>query len=80
MTVTTVIEEMMMTVLRKAMERIMTRMIVMMEMRMVITVWRTDPLTDNDTCSLGLGPQLGKSGLKQSKHYDCKPGHCQMTK
>ena len=42
----------------------MTRMIVMMEMRMVITVWRTDPLTDNDTCSRGLGPQLGIAGFK----------------
>ena len=61
---TKVREERMMTVLRKAMERIMTRMIVMMEIRMLITAWRTDPLTDNDTCSRGLGPQLGIAGFK----------------
>ena len=62
MRVTKVIEERMMMVFR---ERAMIRMIVtMMEMRIVIADWRTDPRTDNVTCSWGLGPHLGKSSFE----------------
>ena len=64
MRVTKVMEERVMTVLRESRERIMIRMLVMMEMRIVITVWRTEPLTDNDTCSCGLGPHLGIASSK----------------
>ena len=64
MRVTRVMEERVMTVLRESRERIMIRMIVMMEMRIVITVWRTDPLTDNDTCSWGLELHLGISNFR----------------
>ena len=61
MRVTRVMEERVMTMLRESRERIMIKMIVMIEMRIVITVWRTEPLTDSDTCSWGLGPHLGNS-------------------
>ena len=61
MRVTRVMEKRVITVLRESRERIMIKMIVMIEMRIVITVWRTEPLTDNDTCSCGLGPHLGIS-------------------
>ena len=70
MRVTKEIEErlMMMRVFR---ERVMTRMIVtMMEMRIVIAVWRTDPRTDNVTCSCGLGPHLGKSSFENRYKFE----------
>ena len=57
--VTTVREEIMMMIMGLCRELIMTRMIVMMEMMIVITDWRTEPRTDNVTCSWGLGPHLG---------------------
>lgn len=56
--VTKVREEMIM-IMRLCRELIMTSMIVMMEMMIVITDWRTEPRTDNVTCSWGLGPHLG---------------------
>ena len=61
MTVTRVMEEMMMTVMRESRVHIKMRMIIMLEMRAVTTVWLIDPLTDNVTCSWGLGPHLSKS-------------------
>ena len=56
MRVTKVIEERMMMVFRI--------IVTMMEMRIVIADWRTDPRTDNVTCSWGLGPHLGKSSFE----------------
>ena len=83
MTVTRVMEEMMMTVMRESRVHIKMRMIIMLEMRAVTTVWLIDPLTDNVTCSWGLGPHLSKSwvikqlGSSSSTH---KPEQCQITK
>ena len=56
--VTKVREEMIM-IMRLCRELIMTSMIVMMEMMIVTADWRTEPRTDNVTCSWGLGPHLG---------------------